>query len=319
MRARAARLIEHGAPLSVEEVELPEPGEGEWIVEMAYGGVNPVDRYQALGRVGQDIPLPRTLGAEGAGTVRSGEGERRRVFVNRSAVVRPTDGLWASRALVAREKVIDVPEGIDLTVAAATGIVGVTAWRCVTDIGAVSADDRVLVLGASGGVGSVIVSIAHRLGAEIVAQTGSQSKVGFTAERGADRVVVSDAGGLLRELDGFQPTVVFDALGDGFTAGAVEALVPRGRLVIFGTSADGSGTLPLQAIYRKSLKILGYGGLGEPEERIAEGVRQAFEAVIDGRMEIVVESVLPLDEVNTALERLAERQVQGKQVLDLQG
>ncbi|MGO9911305.1 MAG: quinone oxidoreductase family protein [Acidimicrobiales bacterium] len=318
MRARAARLIGFGQPLSVEEIDLPEPGEGEAVVEMSFAAVNPVDRYQVLGRVAADAPLPRTLGSEGAGVVRTaGPYEGRRVFVNRSSVVRPSDGTWATHVLVARDKVIEVPEAVGLDVAAATGVAGVTALRCVTELGAVTADDQVLVLGASGGVGSVIVGLAHRLGAYVVAQTGSEEKVSFVAERGADRVVVAEAAQLAAELGSWQPSVVFDPLGDGFTGAAMEALSPRGRLVIFGTSADPNGTLPLQVLYRKGLKVLGYAGLLESAERTAEGVRLCFDALRDDRMEIVIESVLPLGEVNVSLDRFASREVQGKQVLDL--
>jgi NADPH2:quinone reductase len=318
MRARAARLIEHGQPLAVEEIDLPDPADGELVVEMAYAAVNPVDRYQVLGRVAADAPLPRTLGSEGAGIVRSqGTDDGRRVFVNRASVVRPSDGTWASRVLVARDKVIEVPEKVGLDVSAAIGVAGVTALRCVTELAAVTADDQVLVLGASGGVGSVIVGLAHRIGAYVVGQTGSEAKAGFVTERGADRVVVTDAAQLVAELGSWQPSVVFDPLGDGFTTAGIEALSARGRLVLFGTSADPSGTLPLQALYRKGLKVLGYAGLLESEERVAEGVRLCLAALQDGRMEIVIGSVLSLDEVDVALDRFASREVQGKQLLDL--
>jgi NADPH:quinone reductase-like Zn-dependent oxidoreductase len=89
----------------------------------------------------------------------------------------------------------------------------------------------------------------------------------------------------------------------------------RGRLVIFGTSADTSGTVPLQALYRKGTTILGYAGLLESAERVAEGVAMCLEALQAGRMEIVVDATLGLADVNVALDRLASRGVQGKQVL----
>jgi NADPH2:quinone reductase len=312
----AARLVEHGHALSVEEVEIGEPGVGELLVELAYAGVNPVDRYQVLGRVGADAPLPRTLGSEAAGTVVSGGDPGRRVFVNRAAVAHVVDGLWASHALVEADKVIDVPEVVGLDVAAAAGVVGATAWRCVTEWAEVSRDDRVLVLGAAGGVGSAIVSLCARLGADVVGQVGTQAKEAFAAERGATRVVVAGAGDLLPALEGFSPTTVFDPLGDGFTASAIEAMAPTGRLVLFGTSAGDRGELPLQALYRKGLSVLGYGGLLELEEAIRRGVRESLAALAEGRMEIVVGDRVPLASVNDALARIANREVQGKLVLD---
>ncbi len=318
MKARAARLVELGRPVAVEEIDLAEPADGELLVELAYAGVNPVDRYQVLGRVGADLALPRTLGSEAAGTVTAGVGAGRRVFVNRAAIARPGDGLWASHAIVRADKVIDVPDGVASDVAAATGVAGTTAWRCVTEWAGVSPEDRVLVLGASGGVGSAIVSICSRLGAHVVGQVSSVAKEEFVAERGANRVVTADAAALVPALEGLRPTVVFDPLGGGFTGAAIEALAPKGRLVLFGTSADAIGEVPLQALYRKGLSVLGYGGLGEPEEAIVRGVRESLQALADGRMEVVIGATLPLGSVNEALGRLADRKVLGKLVMDCQ-
>jgi NADPH2:quinone reductase len=69
MRATAARLVQHGQKLQIEEVELPEAGDEDVILEVAYSGVNPVDIYAARGQVAADAPVPRTLGTEAAGTV----------------------------------------------------------------------------------------------------------------------------------------------------------------------------------------------------------------------------------------------------------
>jgi NADPH2:quinone reductase len=316
MRTRAARLKSHGAPLEIDEIDPGEPEEGQCLVEMAFGGVNPVDRYQAIGRINQGLPLPRTLGSEGSGVVRE-DGRDHRVFVGRAALVRESDGVWASHLLVARDKLIDIPEAVSLEVAAAMGIAGVTAWRCVTELADVVAEDRVLVLGASGGVGSVIVSLAHHLGAEVVAQTGSSEKAEFTLELGADEAVVADADDLVSSLGKFRPTVVFDPLGGAFTGAGIEVLEERGRLVLFGTSADPSGTLPLQSLYRKALRVLGYAGLIENEGALAKATAEALAAVAEEKMEIVLGPVVPLEEVNTAFQNLTERRVRGNQVLAL--
>lgn len=318
MRATAARLVRHGEPLVVQEIDLPEPGEGECLVQLGFAGVNPVDRYQVLGRVAKDAPLPRTLGSEASGWLLSGDGSKKEpVFVNKSALVRPDDGLWASHGLVRSSAAIPVPPGVDPDVVAAMGVAGVTAWRCAVEIGATTEADQVLVLGASGGVGSILVSIAHRRGCYVVAQTGSKDKVRFLEDRGADRVVVADAATLAAELGAFSPTVAFDPLGGGFTGAAIEQMAERGRLVLFGTSADPSGTIPLQALYRKALRVIGYAGLIEPPERILDAVRDGLGAVSQGAMEIVIGARVSLADVNEGLEQLANRAVEGKLVLDL--
>ena len=311
MRVKAARLAAHGQPLSVEEVELPEPGAGETIIEVAYGGVNPVDMYGALGRVAPDGPLPRTLGGEAAGTV-----DGRPVLVRGHGLGATRDGLWAQAAVVPEAALIDIPDGVGLAEAAVMGIAGVTAWRTVTELAGTGPDDTVVVLGASGGVGSIIVSLAHALGATVIGQTGSSGKRDWIAARGADHVVVSGADELAGQIAGFGPTVVFDALGDGFTGAAIEALRPYGRLVLFGTSAGLTGELPLQQLYRKGLRIYGYAGLIASAEALTAAIRAALGALARGELSVGIDSVLPLAEVNTALGRLRDRSVRGELVLD---
>lgn len=312
MQARVARLVEHGRPLVVDEVELAQTADDEVVVDMAYGGVNPVDRYGALGRVAPDAPLPRILGSEGSGTV-----DGRPVLVRGHGLGTSRDGLWATRAVVPAAATVDVPAGVALDAAAAMGVAGVTAWRVVTEKARVTGEDRVLVLGASGGVGSIAVSVAHSLGATVWGQTTSRDKAGWVAQRGADRAVVADAASLAEAVAELRPTVVIDPLGDGFTGAGVEALEPRGRLVIFGTSADTHGDVPLQALYRKSLTVYGYGGLIEIDDVLAGHIADAMDALRDGRLEVVVDRILPLDRVDDAFELLEQRAVQGKLLLDL--
>ncbi|MFI6494966.1 zinc-binding alcohol dehydrogenase family protein [Streptomyces sp. NPDC050564] len=312
MKTTAARLVEHGRPLEVTEVDLPAPSADEVEMEMAYGGVNPVDRYRALGKVDAGSPVPRTLGAEGAGLV---DGKPFVVFGHGVGATR--DGIWATRAVVPRSALIEVPDGVELRHAAVMGVAGVTAWRTVTELGRVTPDDRVLVLGASGGVGSTIVSLVHRLGATVWGQSGDPGNVEWLRAQGADRVVVGDVHDLVERVNELQPSVVFDPLGGGFTGAAIEALAPRGRLVIFGTSAGPTGTVPLQTIYRSALRILGYGGLRDPDNVHRAGLLEALRALAEHRLSVVVGRTLPLSAVNKALELIAERAVRGKIALDL--
>jgi NADPH2:quinone reductase len=197
------------------------------------------------------------------------------------------------------------------------GIAGVTAWRCATERAHVTAGDRVLVLGASGGVGSVLVSIARSMGAEVWGQTGRPDKADWIRERGAAEVIVGDAGRVSETAREFRPTVVFDPLGDGYFGAAVEVLSEKGRLVAFGTSAGAEGEVPLQLLYRKGLTVHGYGGLIETDEALAEGIRGALDALAAGRFEIVVDRKVPLADVEEAFGLLRDRSVLGKVVLDL--
>jgi NADPH:quinone reductase len=313
MRVKAARLVSHGAPLRIEEVDLPEPREDEVFVDMAFGGVNPVDRYAATGLSAPDAPVPRTMGTEGSGRV----GDRA-VLIHGSGVGTATDGLWGTGAVVPKKAVIDVPDRVELRDAAALGIAGATAWNVVKESARVSSDDRVLVLGASGGVGSMIVSLCHWLGANVCAQTGDEDNRSWLTGLGADSVVVSGEDGSIAGAADLEPSVVFDPLGNGFTAQAINLMHTHGRLVLFGTSAATTGEVPLQAVYRKGLTLYGYAGLIAPEAVLIEAKRQALLAVAEGKMKVTIGATYPLNGVNEAFERLVRRNVQGKVLLDLQ-
>lgn len=311
--ARAARLHRHGEALVVEDVVLPSPGDDEAVVEMAFGGVNPVDRYTAEGRVAPDAPLPRTLGMEGAGRLADG----RAVLVQGGGLGLRRDGAWSSRLVAPRAALTEIPAGVDLGAAAAMGVAGVTAWRTTTEQAGVTPEDRVLVLGASGGVGSILVSLCRSIGAQVWGQTGNPDKVAFILGQGAEEVVTAGPSDLGKSVEALRPTVVFDPLGDGFTTAAVETLEPFGRLVSFGVSAGPTVELNMQVVYRKGLTIYGYAGLIEPQARMAAGKAAALAALADGRLRVAVAEVLPLGRVNDAFAALADRAVSGKIVLDL--
>jgi NADPH2:quinone reductase len=308
----AARLKQHGEPLEFETVALPEPNADDVLVHLSYGAVNPVDRYIAAGRVAPEAPLPRTLGGEAAGTL-----DGRPVVVSGEGLGVARDGVWASAAVVPRAAVVSVPNGVELQHAAAVGVVGVTAWNVVREVARVTPEDRVLVLGASGGVGSAVVSLVHSIGATVWGQTGSESKAATIEQDGADRVIVAGPGELTAAVSELEPTVVVDPLGGEFLTPVLDALAPHGRLVVFGTSAGAEVQCNLQTLYRKSIALRGYAGLTLTRAQRRAGVEAALGALRDGAMRLRIDDTLALDEVNEAFDRLATRKVSGKLLLAL--
>src|SRR5947209_9828350 len=298
VRIRAARLRELGGPLAYELVELPPPGEGEVRAELKFGGVNPVDRYMAQGTMAPDGPLPRTLGGEAAGVV-----DDREVLIAGEGLGSQRDGVWAEAAVVPQAAVLPLPEGADPRGAAAMGVAGLTAWKCVHDLAAVEAADRVLVLGASGGVGSMIVSLGAAAGATVWGHTGTAPKRAMIEDQGAAEVVVGDADELADALGELEPTVVFDPLGDGFIGAAVDAMAVRGRLVSFGTSAGAEVSFNMRTLYRKMISVHGYGGMHLTREERRAGLEAALRALADGSLRVRIDDVLALEQVNEAFER----------------
>jgi NADPH:quinone reductase len=130
-------------------------------------------------------------------------------------------------------------------------------------------------------------------------------------------VVTAGAADLATAVEPLAPTVVFDALGSGFSGAAIEALAPFGRLVSFGVSAGPVAEVNMQQVYRKGLTVYGYGGLIDSPERIEEGKVAALAALADGRIRVAIAEVLPLARVNDAFSALVDRAVSGKIVLDL--
>jgi NADPH2:quinone reductase len=278
---------------------------------LAFAGVNPVDRYMAEGRVAPDGPLPRTPGMEAAGTADGSP-----VLVVGGGLGTRRDGVWASAANVPRSSLVPVPAGVDLRAAAGMGIAGLTAWH-VTELAAVTVDDRVLVLGASGGVGMILVSLLAPIGCTVWAQVGTASKAEAVRGQGAAEVVVTNADGLAEAVRGLAPTVVFDCLGDGFTAAVLPVLAPEGRLVIFGTSAGTDSHLNLRQLYRNGQRMLGYSGLRLNDAERQSGLTDALAALAAGRMNVPIDRVLPLEQVNDAFRALVDRAVTGKILLEL--
>lgn len=311
MKVRAARLIEHGKPLEVQQVELPTPTDDEVLVELAYAGVNPVDGYNAAGKVNPDGPLPRTLGGEAAGHI-----DGVPVVVSGRGLGAVRDGVFAEAAVVPRDAVAEIPNGVGLREAAAVGIVGLTAYRIV-EIAEIGPADRVLVLAGSGAVGLAAISYAASKGAQVWGQTGNPAKADAITATGALHAVVTDAAGLTAAVEAFEPTAVLDSLGGDFTAAALAALVPRGRVVIFGASAGAEGKIQLLQLYRKQQRILTYGGLISTMPERHEGIAAALAAIADGKLRIHIGAELGLDEVGEAFALVAGRKVTGKVILKL--
>jgi NADPH2:quinone reductase len=195
------------------------------------------------------------------------------------------------------------------------GVAGVTAWNALHARAELRADDRVLVLGASGGVGSMAVQLAHAAGAVVWGQTTQAEKTAAIEEGGADRVVVTDADGLVGAVAELEPTVILDGLGGAYTAASVDALVPLGRLVVYGTSADVESTLNLRVLYRKAVSLLGYGGLVVADEERRRVLADLLAQVAAGTLRVPVELV-PLSQAAECHRRILERGLTGKLVLD---
>jgi NADPH:quinone reductase len=309
---RAARLHEIGGTLQIDEIDDPVPANDEVVVDIAYASVNPLDIWVSRGAPGVAAAnLPWIPGTEAGGHL-----DGRAVLVRGSGLGVSRHGLYRERAAVPSSAVHELPAGIDLAQAAGMPVVGVTAWHALHTCAQITPDDRVLVLGASGGVGSVAVQLAAAAGATVWGQTGNAANVAAIAEDGAAEVLVTDAAGLTEAASAYAPTVVLDPLGGEFPDHAIAAMADRGRLVVYGASADPSVTINWRQMYRKAINILGYSGLIGTPEGEAQVFDELFAAMSAGKLRVRLADVLPLSQAAEAHAMILERRAGGKLVLD---
>jgi len=291
---RAARIAELGTtPQPVDE-----QGAGE--IEVLAVAFNPLDLAVAAGRFyGGHPPLPYVPGCEAVGRL---DGER--VYLFGEGRGTGHDGFLSERVEFPPNLAVPVPDGVDEAVAAAAGVAGIAGWLPLAEVAPVRPDDCVLVLGATGTVGSITVQVARLLGAERVVAAGRDlDRLERARELGADETVALDGDGLTEQLrdasGGDGPTLVVDMLWGEPVRAAIEAAAPRARIVHVGQSAGPEATLPSAAVRGKRLSILGHSNFVlSPDER-----RGAYLAVVEqlvaDRIRIDVET-FSLDEVDAA-------------------
>jgi NADPH2:quinone reductase len=291
---RAAQIAELGKPPEAVDIE------GEGTIQIVAVALNPLDLAIAAGRFyGGHPPLPYVPGCEAVGRR---DGERVYLFGDGWGIRR--DGFLVERADFPPSLAVLVPGELDDAVAAACGIAGIAGWMPVATRAPVQPGDRVLVLGATGTVGSVALQAARTLGAERVVGAGRDGdRLQRALGLGADAVVPLEGDDLAERLreacGGDGPTLVVDPLWGEPVRAATEAAAPGARIVHVGQSAGPEATLASAAVRGKRLSILGHSNFAlSPDER-----RQAYlevaEHVAAGRIRIDVERY-PLDQVATA-------------------
>jgi NADPH2:quinone reductase len=302
MQAMLVRKL--GKPAELAEIAEPTPGPGESLLSVLAAPLNPVDVTIAAGRFfGGHPALPYVPGVEAVGRV-----VRSAVLPAGTIVFTCLDGLGISRAgacaelTVARDRaLVPLPDGVDAAEAAALGTAGLAAWIPLTRLAQVTADDIVLVLGASGAVGGVAIQVARLLGAKRIVAAGRRPEnLARLHALGADAIVDLAAPGDLRaELAAAcgrsGPTVIFDPLWGHPVLAALEAAAIGARVVHLGQSAGPDATIPSSVVRGKSLSILGYTTLNVPAHEVTTAYRALISELQHGRVHMDVTIVALTD------------------------
>lgn len=328
MRAIVQREFGGSDVLRVEEVPLPEPGEGLVRVRVAAAGVHAVDTDIRRGDGPPSMPkpqLPMTPGREVAGTVDAvGPGVDGALVGTRVvAHVGFRSGGYAEFALAPAAALHPVPDDVPLAQAVAAIGTGRTAQLVLESV-EIRPDDVVIIPGASGGLGSQLVQLALSVGATVVGLHGGEAKravveqLGRGERRAGGRLIALDANDdtwplrLAGLLEGVQPSILIDGVGGSTGRAAVETLGRGARVVIIGWSSGEVVRLDSADIVERSLTVAVPLGRPISELRVLEA--RALAAVAEGRVDPPVDEYR-LEDAAAAHDAIEQRQQRGKVVL----
>jgi NADPH:quinone reductase-like Zn-dependent oxidoreductase len=305
---RAAVVEAVGSPPKPAEADDPIRDERSALVAVDAAPLNPVEIRVAAGRHARRAEPPYVPGVEGAGTVvesaRLASGTRVR-FESSALPGFGAQGTLAERAAVPEESLVELPDEVGEELAAALGVVGITALLAL-ERAAPAGGERVLVLGATGAVGQMAVQLAKLMGAGRVVGAGrSPEGLERVRELGADEVVKLGRGELTEAFEqaaGGQLDVVIDPLWGEPAMAALRAIATEGRLVNVGQSAGTDVRLPLELVRNRQATIHAISSGWTDLERKAAAYRRLLEHALAGRL-TVDRDVVPLDDVTSAWER----------------
>ena len=322
--------------LYLTDVPTPEPGPGEALIRIRACALNGFDPMMLAGTTGLRIPFPMTpcgdaageVAAFGPGTDAAGwqVGDRAMIdpiIDDRGMLGEKAPGAAAEYLAVPLANLVPIPDGVSFEHAAALPVAYGTALRMVEDRARVQAGETVLILGATGGVGTCSVQLCKRIGAEVIATGGSPAKLNRLRAIGADHVLPSRSNELIRlvrEIAGrpryHDPEsggvdVVVNYIGGATWAASLKVLRFQGRMVTCGATAGYDPSTDIRYIWSFEQTIIGSDGWSR------KGLARLLKMVADGELEPVIHAVRPVEDVRTAMGELMRRKVFGKSILTL--
>ena len=327
---RAVRIHEDGGPevLVLEEAPDPVAGPGEVLVRLRASALNHLDVWIRKGL--PSVPKPRILGADGAGVVEalgdgvSGFEPGQRIVLNPGIEVgggrihvigEHGDGTNAELIAVPATNVHPIPDTLSFEEAAAFPLVFETAYRMLVTRAGLREGEWVLAWGIGGGVATATLAIGKALGANVMVTSSSEAKLERARELGADATVNHAAGDVKEAVkeatDGRGADIVVETVGEATWATSLQVAAPGGRITVCGATSGPNPPAALHRVWWKQLSILG-STMGTGEDFAG-----AFELVKSGRARPVVDTVLPLEEIRAAHERLEAGEQLGKIVLTI--
>jgi len=319
---KAIRIHVNGGPevMRWEDVPSPEPGPGEALVRHAAVGLNYIDVYFRTGLY--KTALPAVIGMEGAGTVTAvGDGVTTVKPGDRVAYAGGALGAYSTQRVIAADRLVKLPDGIDFNTAAAMMLQGMTAQYLVRRTYVVKPGDTVVVHAAAGGVGLIMCQWAKYLGATVIGVVSTPQKAELAREHCADHTVVGHAdlaAEVKRITGGAMVPVVYDSVGRDTFMASIDSLAPLGLMVSYGNASGPVPPVDLGLLNAKGSLYLTRPSLGTYTSKRADLERVAkdlFDVVEKGAVKIRVNQTFPLSEAAAAHTALEARQTTGSTVL----
>lgn len=322
---RAIRVEQVGGPeaLTLADARMPEPGPGQARVKIATVGVNFIEIYQRSGQY--KLPLPLTPGGEAAGVVDAVGAGVTDVKVGDRVASASFSGAYAEYALANAWQLAKVPDGMDLTLAAAVMLQGMTAHYLTHSVFPLKQGDTALIYAAAGGTGGLLTQMAKQLGARTICAVGSEEKAAEARSLGADEVILyrqTDIAQEARRLtDGKGVSVVYDSIGKDTFNSSLDSLARRGYLVLFGQSSGAVGSFDPQLLNSKGSLFLTRPTLAHfiatPED-FHQHADDVLRWVSEGHLRVRVAKTFPLEQAAQAHAYLASAQALGKVLLTVE-
>ena len=331
---KALVLHRHGDLQDLEVVTdypVPNAVDGHVVIRVRASSFNYHDVFTMRGMPGIKVPLPVIVGLDMAGEiVEVGGGVANwkpgdRVLVNplnkkKGLMGEMLDGGMAEYCLVSADQLVAMPDGVTFSEAAALPVAYGTAHRMLITHKTVKAGDRVLVLGASGGVGTGCVILAKLLGAEVIAAASSEEKMARLKELGANEVInyqkvdfskwaVEKYGKPQRRSYEGGVDVVVNFTGGDTWVPSLRCIKRGGKLLVCGATAGHDPKEDLRYIWTFEINIVGSNSFYDDD---LKGLMRMIEA---GKMKPVIDKVLPLEEAREGLRLIRDREVMGKVVV----
>ncbi|MDB5213048.1 MAG: putative Zn-dependent oxidoreductase [Myxococcaceae bacterium] len=321
---RAVRCHELTGPksLRVDEIPAPTPGSGEVLIEVHAAGVNFPDVLLTYGKYQFKADPPFVPGGEAAGIVRAVGAAVTEVAPGDRVCATLMSGAFAEQIVVPEGAVVKLPDVVPFEIGAATLLTYATTLHALVDRAAIQAGETLLVLGASGGVGTAAIELGKALGARVIAAASTDEKVAYCKERGADdginyaREDLKERAKALTHGNG--ANVIYDPVGGPFAEAALRSIAWEGRYLVVGFATGEIPKIPLNLVLLKGCQVVGvfWGSFAMRESaKNRANARKILEWVADGKLQPHVDAVMKFDDARAALERMEKRDVKGKLVL----